>query len=270
MRVLDTDAAKPSRLELRNCWRNRYSDALMASLGARFRAKREEQGWTLDDIAARTKIPRRLLVDLEGNTFAGWPASRVYRIGYLRAYAAAVGLDAAQAIAEFDAENGISHRIAVTVPRNASRPDEPRRQLAAVSFAFALAVCLSGAFFIARPLYVRSASPAPTQTPIVSAPPTDIALEPVAPDATAVPTSGDIAASDDVEGELLIESEPAGTHVVVNGIARGATPIKLQYLPIGSYTIRVVRDGYQSKEASTTITNERPIRSISITLERAP
>ena len=73
--------------------------------------------------------------------------------------------------------------------------------------------------------------------------------------------------SDDVEGELLIESEPAGTHVVVNGIGRGTTPIRLRYLPIGSYTIRLVRAGYQSQEVSATLTNERPVRSLSIALD---
>jgi cytoskeletal protein RodZ len=241
----------------------------MANLGSRFRARREEQGRTLDDIAATTKIPRRLLVDLEGNDFTHWPASRVYCIGYLRAYAAAVGLDAAQAIVEFDAD-GLSHRTAVTGPRDGSRP-KVRRRLPRFSFTLALAACLLGAFVVARPLYVKSASPVAPQTPMVSRPPADIALEALPADATAVPTSGGTLESDDAEGELLIESTPAGTHVVVNGIARGATPIRLQYLPIGPYTIRLVRDGYESQEVSATLTNERPVRSLSIALrERAP
>jgi transcriptional regulator with XRE-family HTH domain len=144
----------------------------MPNLGSWFRARREERGCTLDEIAARTRIPRRLLVELERDSFEHWPASRVYRIGFLKAYATAIGLD-----------------------------------------------------------------PAAT----------------------------------DIDGELRIDSIPSGTHVVVNGIARGATPVRLRYLPIGSYRIRLVRDGYESKETLATITNEQPVRSISITLrERLP
>jgi transcriptional regulator with XRE-family HTH domain len=235
----------------------------MTSLGSLFRARREQRGCTLDDIAARTKIPRRLLVDLEADDLTRWPATRVYRIGYLRACAAAIGLDAAEVISQFDAENRHSQPASVaprTEDRAPRRPPGPVVSLifALVSFS-ALVIGVLFYFGPSRPVAAQSAAGS------------DIALEAASVETTAVPTSDGILESDEVEGELRIDSQPAGTHVVVNGIARGSTPIRLQYLPIGSYTVRLVRDGYESQEASATLTNEQPARSISITLrERLP
>jgi transcriptional regulator with XRE-family HTH domain len=236
----------------------------MTSLGSLFRTRREQRGCTLDDIAARTKIPRRLLVDLERNTFARWPASRVYRIGYLRAYAAAIGLDATEVIAQFDAENGSPPPASVAAHddhwRFARRERRP-----VVSLTLALAG--STALLLGLSFFFEPALPIAAQS---GAGPRDISLEPASVETTPVPTSGGPLEPDDVEGELLIDSEPAGTHVSVNGIGRGTTPIRLQYLPIGSYTIRLVRDGYESKEATTTITSDTLARSISLTLSKRP
>jgi cytoskeletal protein RodZ len=236
----------------------------MANLGSLFRARREERGWTLDDIAARTKIPLRLLVELEGNTFTHWPASRIYRIGYLRAYAKAVGLDAAQAIAQYDADT-------TRTPPGSPAADHSRRtappRRPPVSPSLALACALIGALLIGLPLYIGPERPVAAQSPSEPPRPADIALASAPPETTAVSTSGGVVESDDVEGELVIASSPAGTRVGVNGIARGTTPLRLRYLPAGSYTIRLVRDGYESKEASTTITSDQPVRSLSITLE---
>jgi transcriptional regulator with XRE-family HTH domain len=238
----------------------------MANLGSLFRARREERGWTLDDIAARTKIPLRLLVELEGNTFTHWPASRIYRIGYLRAYAKAVGLDAAQVIAQYDAD---TTRNDPGLPAaDHGRRTAPPRKRPSVSPSLALACALIGALLIGLPLYVGPERPVAAQAPSEPPRPADIALEPAPAETTAVSTSGGVIESDDVEGELVVESSPAGTRVVVNGIARGTTPLRLRYLPAGPYTIRLVRDGYESQEASTTITSEQPVRSLSITLRQ--
>jgi hypothetical protein len=113
---------------------------------------------------------------------------------------------------------------------------------------------------------VESSRPAAAQTQPISSPSSDIALEPALAGPSVVPTSGRLTESTSVEGELQIDSIPSGTRVVVNGIARGATPVRLRFLPIGSYTIRLVRDGYESGETSATLTSEQPERSISITL----
>jgi hypothetical protein len=74
-----------------------------------------------------------------------------------------------------------------------------------------------------------------------------------------------------VEGELVIESEPPGATVVVNNIGRGRTPARVQYLPLGSHTIRLVLAGYESQEQIVTLTSTRPLRTVSVVLnERIP
>jgi hypothetical protein len=69
-----------------------------------------------------------------------------------------------------------------------------------------------------------------------------------------------------VEGELVIESEPPGATAVVNGIGRGRTPTRVQYLPPGSYTIRLVLAGYESQEQTVTLTTTRPSRTVTVVL----
>jgi transcriptional regulator with XRE-family HTH domain len=63
-----------------------------ATVGARLRRAREEQGLSRADIAARTKIAERHLAAIEEERFADL-ASSTYAVGFSRAYARAVGLD---------------------------------------------------------------------------------------------------------------------------------------------------------------------------------
>jgi hypothetical protein len=70
----------------------------------------------------------------------------------------------------------------------------------------------------------------------------------------------------DIEGELLIESEPAGAVVTVNGIGRGRTPAHVRYLAAGSYTIRVSANGYESSQRAVTLTRENSTRRIRLVL----
>jgi transcriptional regulator with XRE-family HTH domain len=231
----------------------------MENLGSALRARREACGYTLDDIAARTKIPRRRLVELEQNRIGEWPASRVYQVGYLRAYAVAVGCDPAQVIAQFDSEIAASGGSAAAP----IAPARAGRRLRVLPLALALGV--GSALLVALPRY-EQARPAAAETPIVSPLTTDIALPPPSAETTAVSTSGGLAESDAVEGELRIDSDPPGTRVVINGIGRGSTPLRIRYLPAGSYTIRLVQDGYESREVTATISADRPVRTLSVRL----
>jgi cytoskeletal protein RodZ len=232
----------------------------MASLGTVLRDRREACGYTLDDIAARTKIPHRRLIELEENRLGEWPASRVYQVGFLRAYAVAVGCDPAQVIAQFDSEIAASGGSAVAP----IAPARAGRRLRVLPLAIALGV--GSALLVALPRYVEQARPAAAETPMVPRLTTDIALPPPSAETTAVSTSGGLAESDAVEGELRIESNPPGTRVVVNGIGRGSTPLRLRYLPAGSYTIRLVQDGYEGREVTATISADRPVRTLSVSL----
>jgi PEGA domain-containing protein len=57
-----------------------------------------------------------------------------------------------------------------------------------------------------------------------------------------------------------------GAAVVVNGIGRGRTPTRVQYLPLGSHTIRLVLAGYESQEQSVALTAARALRTVTLVL----
>ena len=68
---------------------------------------------------------------------------------------------------------------------------------------------------------------------------------------------------------LLIRSTPADADVLVNGKPRGKTPVALRDLALGSYTIRVARDGYATEERTLQLTARRPTTSMTINLRAA-
>ncbi|MEO5742464.1 MAG: PEGA domain-containing protein, partial [Vicinamibacterales bacterium] len=67
-------------------------------------------------------------------------------------------------------------------------------------------------------------------------------------------------------GSVLVRSTPADADVLVNGTPRGKTPLALRDLALGSYTIRVVRDGYATEERTLQLTVRRPSTSTTINL----
>jgi hypothetical protein len=230
----------------------------MADLGSQFRASREQLGFTLHDVSRRTKIPRQLLADLEMNNLTRWPKPRVYRIGFIRAYASEVGLDADRVVAQFVAETPPSTVGSATSERVRARARAP------VAALLALALCLSSALLVGLSRQIQVWDPVASPGPRLG----DIQLEPTATATSGIsaPSSADALVESGIEGELQIDSNPTGAWVTVNGIARGRTPLRIQYLPVGSYTIRLVHDGYQSEEQSVSVTARRPVQSISMLL----
>ncbi|MGE3275675.1 MAG: PEGA domain-containing protein [Vicinamibacterales bacterium] len=55
-------------------------------------------------------------------------------------------------------------------------------------------------------------------------------------------------------GTMEVVSRPAGATVLVNGRARGQTPLTLGDLAPGTYTVRIERPGYRAWETTTTVT----------------
>jgi hypothetical protein len=74
------------------------------TLGAVLRAVRESLGRSLVDCSVKTRVHTRLLRALEEGDFSALP-SRVFSIGYVRAYANALGLDEQTAIERFKRES---------------------------------------------------------------------------------------------------------------------------------------------------------------------
>ena len=66
--------------------------AEFVTVGERLRAAREDKGFSLEDIAAETRIPLRHLESLESSDWSKLPAP-TYSIGFAKSYASAVGLD---------------------------------------------------------------------------------------------------------------------------------------------------------------------------------
>jgi cytoskeleton protein RodZ len=79
-----------------------FADA--ASLGEGLRRARERSGKSLTELAAETKVHRRFLTALEQNDWSSLP-SRVFALGYVRAYASALFLDEQSAVERFKRES---------------------------------------------------------------------------------------------------------------------------------------------------------------------
>lgn len=78
--------------------------ALGASrVGAELRAARQRLGWALPDVAATLRIRLPYLEAIEDGRVADLPGS-AYAIGFVRTYASALGLDAAEVARRFRAE----------------------------------------------------------------------------------------------------------------------------------------------------------------------
>lgn len=75
------------------------------SVGERLRSAREEKGFSLEDIAAETRIPLRHLESLEAGDWERLPAP-TYTIGFAKNYAGAIGLDRAEIGEQLRSEMG--------------------------------------------------------------------------------------------------------------------------------------------------------------------
>ncbi|MEW5984213.1 MAG: PEGA domain-containing protein [Acidobacteriota bacterium] len=63
-------------------------------------------------------------------------------------------------------------------------------------------------------------------------------------------------------------SSPSPAEVLVNGTRRGVTPRILGNLPLGTYTVRVSRQGYSPQEAVVTLSPDRLSTRVTFSLSR--
>jgi cytoskeleton protein RodZ len=127
-----------------------------APVGDRLRATREAAGLSLDQVSARTRIRVPVLQDLEADRL-GPATSAVYTRGHIRAIAAAVGVDPAPLVRDFDEQVGATAPTAapvepVPLPRPpagslsvplSAPPDRPRWLQACVAGAGVLVALLA-------------------------------------------------------------------------------------------------------------------------------
>lgn len=77
----------------------------MASFGEKLKREREKKKITLDEVALSTKIGTRMLQALEEEKFDLLPGG-VFNKGFVRAYARFLGIDEAEAIADYNQASG--------------------------------------------------------------------------------------------------------------------------------------------------------------------
>jgi cytoskeleton protein RodZ len=77
------------------------------SLGARLKREREKRKITLDEISLSTKIGTRFLLAIEQENFDQLPGG-IFNKGFVKAYARSVGVDEAEAVAEYELATGAS------------------------------------------------------------------------------------------------------------------------------------------------------------------
>jgi len=66
---------------------------------------------------------------------------------------------------------------------------------------------------------------------------------------------------------LTVLSTPSRAGVTVNGKWKGRTPLTLDALALGVYTVRVVQPGFVASNEDVTLTNHQPMRTLSVRLQ---
>ena len=94
-------------------------------VGEKLRDARQAQGLELSDIAARTRIPLRHLQAIETSDYSGLP-SPTYAVGFVKAYARAIGADEVALAKELRAET--SSMFAAREAYESYDPEDPVRE----------------------------------------------------------------------------------------------------------------------------------------------
>lgn len=152
------------------------------TVGERLRAAREEKGLSLEEVAARTRIPRRHLESLEQSDWERLPAP-TYSIGFAKSYASAVDLDRSEVAEQLRSElGGTGASTATAEVFEAADPARTMpRSLVLAAIAAVILVVLVMTWLSNRSLRDDNVSNAPETTPSTAqapAPPTNNAPVP--------------------------------------------------------------------------------------------
>jgi cytoskeletal protein RodZ len=243
----------------------------ITQLGEFLRAARERAGLTLQQVADTTKIPQRHLDAIEHGDITVVPKGP-YRRGEVRAFAQAVGLDQNVALAQLD--EALPQAPGETLVPVPVEPVEPRSSWGATVILLMAVVGLTTLLLWNRDAAstVRGAPAAAAPAPLSTATPTSAReaapqapVSPQAPAALAVPPA-DASSLATISPVLVVTSDPPGARVVVDGIGRGTTPARIEYLSFGEKTVRVLHDRYVSEERSLSLTPKQPTVTLHVKL----
>lgn len=154
-------------------------------VGEKLRDARLAQGLELSDVAARTRVPQRHLAAIENSDYSGLP-SPTYAIGFVKAYARAVGADEVALARELRAETAST--FAAREVYESYDPEDPVREppsaLAWGGAIVAILLLAAVGLWYGTDLFRGGLTPAPEPTP------TALATPEAAPSAAATPVSG--------------------------------------------------------------------------------
>ena len=220
-------------------------------VGGWLRQAREARGLTVEAMASQTKIPPRHLEALERGDALALPA--FYRRAEVRAVARAVGLDEQLAVARMEAEQAPVNPL----PPTPSEPAHVRSGYVLATVAMVvLVVGLAGWSSFERTATGDGTLETPEPVTALPVAPPAAPLPSKVPEAPTVET---VAAADAARiapvgpTELVIQTEPAGARVTVNGIGWGESPVIVRHLEPGEKRVRLTKDGYASTERSVAI-----------------
>jgi cytoskeleton protein RodZ len=148
-----------------------------ADIGSALKALREQKKLSLEQLADMTRVRRAYLADIEAMRLDRLP-SRPFTIGYIRAYAEALGLDGDAAVERFKAEEPVLDeplRAPVGVPQSG----DPR-VVAMVAGVIIILVAII-LWNIAQRAMLANAPPPPTASALATAKALAVASPPVVP-----------------------------------------------------------------------------------------
>jgi hypothetical protein len=255
------------------------------------RRARERRGKTLQDLSSETRIPRRHLDALEHGHLDAVPGG-VYTRGETRAYAKAVGLDERLALSELERALRASmpaESVQVETPMPSRLRSNPLLKVAGavVAGVFLLAI---GARWLGVPKPDAVDTPAARVSPPAVQLPAAKGLKQTTVDASwpAAPildetrptveriTARAVAGSHvgepgtAMDGQLVVNTSPAGARVTVDGIGWGVTPITIPNMAFGAKQIRISRDGYLSEQRLVRLDASHSAQTLTVDLTPAP
>lgn len=153
-------------------------------VGEKLRDARVAQGMELSDVAARTRVPLRHLQAIETSDYSGLP-SPTYAVGFVKAYARAVGADEVALAKELREET--ASLFAAREAYETYDPEEPVREppsgLAWAGAVIALLLLAAVGLWYGTDLFRGSGGgepePAPTETPLADGPAAEPSPAPV-------------------------------------------------------------------------------------------
>jgi Helix-turn-helix domain/Domain of unknown function (DUF4115) len=143
----------------------------MTNFGATFKKARESKGISLDQIANQTRISTRFLAAIENEEFQLLPGG-IFNRGFVRSFAEAVGIDPAQAVADYERLASIP-QPGIDPPAAAAVPPTTERHLYPVAVGIlAIAVAI---------FYLMTRESGQKAVPVPPAPATEPAAQPPSP-----------------------------------------------------------------------------------------